>query len=492
MFDFLIGILNWKKTQLVMENLRLKWIEGKLLAEEVKALEEENKRLKEGIEALLRLRGGVAVLPSPVEVEKREEKREEKKEGKRTRWTEEERERIRDWIKARVSPLLVYEKYDGRPVRREGTCYKVLCPFHNDKNPSLAIYDDGFYCYAGCEFEVGKERERKGDIFAFVQKWVLEKEGKRINFDEAMERIIKDFSLALPLKSPVEALERGEKGEGIDKSIVSFSEASLGGNGGEKTGVLEGREGEGRKKEGWRGLTMRQYKEYCGIISEEIEGMPWREYFYGYGQITEGLWFFKERKFKEQWEPFREDKEAIRKGEAVPVVRFLVWDLNENGEIDYFPERINLRHSVPGGFYHGKGMPSPIYGLHLFLSDKRDRPVLICEGPSDGFLSILLGFIPFALPGNTNWRRAVEYLPIIFERYGKREVFILVEPEEETKKMMRCLYGELRNQGIKARAFLLEPFKDLRDWWRVFVEEKEREPRPEDLFEFLNLKGGDF
>jgi hypothetical protein len=121
-----------------------------------------------------------------------------------------------------------------------------------------------------------------------------------------------------------------------------------------------------------------------------------------------------------------------------------------------------------------------------------DRPVLICEGASDGFLSILLGFIPFALPGNTNWRRAVEYLPIIFERYGKREVYILVEPEKNTKEMMRNLYSELRNQGIKARAFLLEPFKDLRDWWRAFVEEKEREPRPKDFFEFLNLKGGDF
>jgi hypothetical protein len=490
MFDFLIGILRWKKTQLVMENLRLKWIEGKLLAEEVKALEEENKRLKEGIEALLRLRGGVAVLPSPVEVEKREEKREEKKEGKGTRWTEEERERIRDWIKARVSPLMVYERYDGRPVRREGTCYKALCPFHNDKNPSLAIYDDGFYCYAGCEFEVGKERERRGDIFAFVQKWVLEKEGKRINFDEAMERIIKDFSLALPQKSPVEASQRGGKREGIGKSIVSFSEASPGGNGGEKSGVLEGREGEGRKREGgWRGLTMRQYKEYCRIISEEIEGMPWRDYFNGWGQILEGLWFPKEEKFKSIAEPFSGYEEAIRRGEAVPCIRFEVWDLNENGEIDYFPERINLRHSVPGGFYYGKGTPSPIYGLHLFLSDM-DRPILTCEGASDGFLSLLLRFIPFALPGKGSWKKAVEYLPIIFERYGKREVYILVEPD--AREEMAKFYGELKRRGIKARAFLLEPFKDLRDWWCAFVEEKEREPRPEDFFEFLNLKGGDF
>jgi len=469
MFDFLIGILNWKKTQLVMENLRLKWIEGKLLGEEVKALEEENKRLKEGIEALLRLRGGVAVLPSPVEVEKREEKKEEKREErreeKRARWTEE-----KERIKAVVSPLMVYERYIGE-VKRKGKDYSLaLCPFHNDSKPSLSIRERVFHCF-GCGWE--------GDIFAFVMKRF------GLDFPQAVEKIVKDFSLALPQKSPVEASQRGGKREGIGKSIVSFSEASLGGNGGEKTGVLEGREGEGRKKEGgWKGLTMRQYKEYCGIISEEIEGMDWRAFFYGYGQITEGLWFFKERKFKERWEPFREeDKEAIRKGEAVPVVGFLVWDLNENGEIDYFPERINLRHSVPGGFYYGEGTPSPIYGLHLFLSDM-DRPILICEGASDGFLSILLGFIPFALPGNTSWRRAVEYLPIIFERYGKREVYILVEPEKETKRMMAKLIKALMKRGIKARALSFEPFKDLRDWWRAFVEEKRREPRPEDLFEF--------
>jgi len=445
-------LLELRKRELVMEGFLQRWgILGLLLMREVKTEEDIRflEKVNESLDELLRKikSGEFAVLPSPVE-----EKREEREE--RTIWGEEEKERI----KASVSPLLVYERYVGKIARR-GTNYSLaLCPFHPDHKPSLAIYEERFYCY-GCGW--------KGDIFSFLMK----REG--IGFREAVEKIIKDFSL----KSPVERLERGGKGEGIDKSIVSLSERPLRASGGGEGGEMEGWE---RKREGGkRGLTFRQYKDYCGIIGEELMGMGWREFFCIYGQLDEGLWFFKEKKFISVAEPFSKYKEAIERGEAIPCIKFEVWDLNEEGEIDYFPERLSLRYDAPGGFHYGKGTKAPLYGLHLFLSDFRDRPILICEGASDGLLSILLGFIPFSLPGKGSWKLAVEYLPKILKRYGERPTFILVEPD--AKREMAELYRGLKEKGIKAFPFSPQKEKDLRDWWIAFVKKRGRAPSPKDF-----------
>jgi hypothetical protein len=421
------------------------------------------------------------------------DKREEKKEGKRTRWTEEERERIRDWIKARVSPLMVYEKYDGRPVRREGTCYKALCPFHPDNNPSLAIYEDGFFkCYAGCEFDAGKERKQRGDIFDFVQKWVLEKEGKRITFDEAMERIIKDFSLALPPKSPVEAFESHHTKAGVYNTTTTTSKASLTALQPQNQVVSKGKQISEEKP---RGLTLRDYKNYCGIVSEEIRGMSWWEYFSLYGELTEGLWSFREEEFKQIAAPFTRYKEAIKRGEMVPCVRFGLWKLEAKG-LSRAEEVVRVRWDAPGGFHHRRGDKMLPYGLQFFLIPEwKESPVWICEGESDALLFSILGFIPFSLPGKTNWKLAVEYLPRLFELYGKRPVYVLVEPDAIDE--MAKLRDALKGKGIETTCYLFkdletfEGFKDLREWWCDFSKKEGRDPSYQDFIDFLNSQGGD-
>jgi len=35
-------------------------------------------------------------------------------------------------------------------LQRKGNCYKAVCPFHNDSEPSLAVYQDHAYCF-GCK-----------------------------------------------------------------------------------------------------------------------------------------------------------------------------------------------------------------------------------------------------------------------------------------------------------------------------------------------------
>ena len=51
----------------------------------------------------------------------------------------------RDWAAAKAAMLSVAEQYFG-PIPRDR---KVRCRFHEDRTPSLVIYDDGWHCY-GC------------------------------------------------------------------------------------------------------------------------------------------------------------------------------------------------------------------------------------------------------------------------------------------------------------------------------------------------------
>lgn len=64
----------------------------------------------------------------------------------------------------------------GAQYRRGTDHIKIVCPFHSERTPSLAIYDDHYFCY-GCS--------ASGDILDFVK--VVE----GIEFDEAVAMIIK-------------------------------------------------------------------------------------------------------------------------------------------------------------------------------------------------------------------------------------------------------------------------------------------------------------
>ena len=65
--------------------------------------------------------------------------------------------RIFEIVKENVNLREAAELY-GIDVNRYG---KALCPFHNDRNPSLYVADDHYYCFACGEH---------GDVIDFVGK----------------------------------------------------------------------------------------------------------------------------------------------------------------------------------------------------------------------------------------------------------------------------------------------------------------------------------
>ncbi|HJW08496.1 MAG TPA: DNA primase, partial [Holophagaceae bacterium] len=70
-------------------------------------------------------------------------------------------------------------------LKKAGSAWSGLCPFHSERSPSFQVVPDrGFYHCFGC----GKH----GDAFA----WVMEREG--LSFPEALELLARQAGIALP------------------------------------------------------------------------------------------------------------------------------------------------------------------------------------------------------------------------------------------------------------------------------------------------------
>lgn len=101
-----------------------------------------------------------------------------------------------DEIRARVS-CLEAGRYYGADVKRSGF---ICCPFHNERTPSLKLYDGdrGFYCY-GC----GKG----GDVIELASGLL------NLSRVQAAEQLNRDFSLGLSFGKDRETAEQRRQRE---------------------------------------------------------------------------------------------------------------------------------------------------------------------------------------------------------------------------------------------------------------------------------------
>ena len=93
---------------------------------------------------------------------------------------------IYETIKAAVPVRQAAEHY-GLRVNRNGM---ACCPFHNDRNPSLKLNEDYFYCF-GCG--------AKGDVIDFVARLF------DLSNYEAAQRLAADFGISIEPGQAVEA-----------------------------------------------------------------------------------------------------------------------------------------------------------------------------------------------------------------------------------------------------------------------------------------------
>src|SRR4051794_4496626 len=92
----------------------------------------------------------------------------------------------------RLTANIVQVVQEYVPLRRAGTTYKGLCPFHSEKTPSFHVNPEkGFFHCFGCG--VG------GDVFKFLELH------ERVDFPEAVKMLAQKFGLALPERTDNEA-----------------------------------------------------------------------------------------------------------------------------------------------------------------------------------------------------------------------------------------------------------------------------------------------
>ena len=87
-----------------------------------------------------------------------------------------------DDLRLQANILQVVQEYV--PLKRAGTTYKGLCPFHSEKTPSFHVNDKGFFHCFGCG--VG------GDVFKFLELH------EKLSFPDAVKMLAQKFGMTLP------------------------------------------------------------------------------------------------------------------------------------------------------------------------------------------------------------------------------------------------------------------------------------------------------
>src|SRR6476659_10702626 len=88
-----------------------------------------------------------------------------------------------DDLRLQANIVRVIEEYV--PLKRAGTKYKGLCPFHSEKTPSFTVdADKGFFYCFGCQ--------AGGDAFKFLELH------EKVGFQDAVRMVAQKFGIAIP------------------------------------------------------------------------------------------------------------------------------------------------------------------------------------------------------------------------------------------------------------------------------------------------------
>jgi DNA primase len=108
-----------------------------------------------------------------------------------------------DDLRMQANILQVVQEYV--PLKRAGTAYKGLCPFHSEKTPSFQVHPDkGFFHCFGCG--VG------GDVFKFLELH------EKLSFPEAVKMLAQKFGIALP--EPVDGSGDDERRDSALREVL--------------------------------------------------------------------------------------------------------------------------------------------------------------------------------------------------------------------------------------------------------------------------------
>jgi DNA primase len=113
-----------------------------------------------------------------------------------------------DDLRLQANIVQVVQEYV--PLKRAGTTYKGLCPFHSEKTPSFNVNPEkGFFHCFGCG--VG------GDVFKFLELH------EKLGFQEAVKLLAAKFGIALPERSEGED-DAARRDSGLREAMLKIHE----------------------------------------------------------------------------------------------------------------------------------------------------------------------------------------------------------------------------------------------------------------------------
>jgi len=116
-----------------------------------------------------------------------------------------------DDLKLQANIVQVVQEYV--PLKRAGTTYKGLCPFHSEKTPSFHVNPDkGFFHCFGCG--VG------GDVFKFLELH------EKVGFQDAVKMLAQKFGVSLPERSEGSEDEAARRDAGLREALLKVHEVA--------------------------------------------------------------------------------------------------------------------------------------------------------------------------------------------------------------------------------------------------------------------------
>ena len=116
-----------------------------------------------------------------------------------------------DDLRLQANIVQVVQEYV--PLKRSGTTYKGLCPFHSEKTPSFHVNPDkGFFHCFGCG--VG------GDVFKFLELH------EKVGFQDAVKMLAQKFGVTLPERSEGGEDDAARRDAGLREALLKIHEVA--------------------------------------------------------------------------------------------------------------------------------------------------------------------------------------------------------------------------------------------------------------------------
>ena len=313
-------------------------------------------------------------------------------------------------------------------LKRMGSSYKALCPFHDEKSPSFVVQkgDTHYHCY-GCGAH--------GDAIAFLMEY------QKITFVDAVEMLAQIFHVHL------EQEEGGMKNQGSSKALL--------------------------KK-----LMLQACEYYQFLLFHTLDGHEALQYLYGRGLDLNFIRHFQIGLSPRRGNEFRKFMHSKKNSDALLEEAGLITPSNKGGWRDFFCDRITFPiHSATGEIiafsarkyrketFGGKYVNSPetflfkknrtLFSLHLCRRRiAKERKAIIVEGQIDALRLIYHGFdIAVAGQGTAFGEGHVKELVNL----GVNIVYLALDADEAGKEAARKIGHLFQKIGIEV--YVLElPF----------------------------------